>query len=243
MSKFKIALPLLLALPQIAIADLALEEIEVTTPLRVPEKEANVIADTTVITSDEIQRAGLSTIPQLLQQQPGIEVKTTGGPGSVSTVFIRGTSSTHSIVLLDGLRVGSSTSGLTAIQNIPLSQIERIEIVRGPASSLYGQDGIGGVIQIFTKKGKKGFHPYVSAGYGRYKTKEMAAGVSAGNDSTSFALNLSGMNTDGFSAFVPNANSNANVPNLDKDNYRNRAITSSLSHQINDEKKLIFNIS
>ena len=97
-----------------------------------------------------------------------------------------------------------STTGLTAIQNIPLSQIERIEIVRGPASSLYGQDGIGGVIQIFTKKGKKGFHPYVSAGYGRYKTKEMAAGVSAGNDSTSFALNLSGMNTDAFSAFVPN---------------------------------------
>ena len=170
MSKFKIALPLLLALPQIAIADLALEEIEVTTPLRVPEEAKNVIADTTVITSDEIERAGLSTIPQLLQQQPGVEVKTTGGPGSVSTVFIRGTSSTHVIFLLDGLRIGASTNGSAAIQNIPLSQIERIEIVRGPASSLYGQDGIGGVIQIFTKKGKKGFHPYVSAGYGRYKT-------------------------------------------------------------------------
>ena len=66
------------------------------------------------------------------------------------------------------------------------------------------------MIQIFTKKGKKGFHPYVSAGYGRYKTKEMAAGVSAGNDSTSFALNLSGMNTDAFSAFVPNDSAGAN---------------------------------
>ena len=83
MSKFKIALPLLLALPQIAIADLALEEIEVTTPLRVPEKEENVIADTTVITSDEIERAGLSTLPQLLQQQPGIEITNSGGPGKV----------------------------------------------------------------------------------------------------------------------------------------------------------------
>jgi vitamin B12 transporter len=79
LSKFKIALPLLLALPQIALADLALEEIEVTTPLRVPEKEANVIADTTVITSDEIERAGLSTLPQLLQQQPGIEITNSGG--------------------------------------------------------------------------------------------------------------------------------------------------------------------
>ena len=240
MSKFKIALPLLLALPQIAIADLALEEIEVTTPLRVPEKEENVIADTTVITSDEIKRAGLSSLPQLLQQQPGIEVTNNGGPGKVSSVNIRGTSSTHSIILIDGLRVGSSTAGTSAIQNIPLSQIERIEIVRGPVSSLYGQDGIGGVIQIFTKKGKKGFHPYISAGYGRYKTKEMAAGVAAGNDSTSFALNLAGMNTDAFSAFVPNDSAASNTPNLDKDTYRNRSISSSLTHQFNDSIKIDF---
>ena len=95
MSKFKIALPLLLVLPQIAIADLALEEIEVTTPLRIPEEAKNVIADTTVITSDEIKRAGLSSLPQLLQQQPGVEVTNTGGPGKVSSINIRGTSSTH----------------------------------------------------------------------------------------------------------------------------------------------------
>ena len=244
MSKLKkalpIVLPILLAVPQIATADLALEEIEVTTPLRVPEKAKNVIADTTVITSDEIKRAGLSSLPQLLQQQPGIEVTNTGGPGKVSSINIRGTSSTHSIILIDGLRVGSSTTGTTAIQNIPLSQIERIEIVRGPVSSLYGQDGIGGVIQIFTKKGKKGFHPYVSAGYGRYQTKEMAAGVSAGNDSTSFALNLAGMNTDAFSAFVPNDNAGANTPNLDGDTYRNRSVTSNLTHQFTDKVNIDF---
>ena len=235
-----IVLPILLAVPQIATADLALEEIEVTTPLRVPEKAKNVIADTTVITSDEIKRAGLSSLPQLLQQQPGIEVTNTGGPGKVSSINIRVTSSTHSIILIDGLRVGASTTGTTAIQNIPLSQIERIEIVRGPVSSLYGQDGIGGVIQIFTKKGKKGFHPYVSAGYGRYQTKEMAAGVSAGNDSTSFALNLSGMNTDAFSAFVPNDNAGANIRNLDGDTYRNRSVTSNLTHQFTDKVKIDF---
>lgn len=235
-----IVLPILLAVPQIATADLELEEIEVTTPLRFPEKAKNVIADTTVITSDEIKRAGLSSLPQLLQQQPGIEVSNTGGPGKVSSINIRGTSSTHSIILIDGLRVGSSTSGTTAIQNIPLSQIERIEIVRGPVSSLYGQDGIGGVIQIFTKKGKRGFHPYVSAGYGRYQTKEMAAGVAAGNDSTSFALNLSGMNTDAFSAFVPNDNARANTPNLDGDTYRNRSVTSNLTHQFTDKVNIDF---
>jgi len=238
LSKFKIALPLLLALPQIAIADLALEEIEVTTPLRVPEEEKNVIADTTVITSDEIERAGLSTLPQLLQQQPGIEITNSGGPGKVSTVSIRGTKSTHTLILLDGLRIGSATSGLAPIQDMPLSQIEKIEIVRGPASSLYGQDAIGGVIQIFTKKGKKGFHPYISAGYGRYKTKEVAAGVSAGNDSTRFAINLAGLNTDAFSAFVPDESNASNTRNIDKDHYKNRSVSSSLSHQFNEQIKI-----
>ena len=233
-----ILLPILLAVPQIAIADLALEEIEVTTPLRVPEEAKNVIADTTVISSDEIERAGLSSLPQLLQQQPGIEITNLGGPGKVSSINIRGTSSTHSIILLDGMRIGASTSGMTAIENLPLSQIERIEIVRGPVSSLYGQDGIGGVIQIFTKKGKKGFHPYISAGYGRYKTKEMTAGVSAGNDSTSFAFNLSGMNTDAFSAFVPDDSKANNTQNIDKDHYRNRSISSNLSHQFNEKIKI-----
>ena len=100
--------------------------------------------------------------------------------------------------------------------------------MRGPVSSLYGQDGIGGVIQIFTKKGKKGFHPYVSAGYGRYKTKEMAAGVSAGNDSTSFALNLAGLNTDAFSAFVPNDNAAQTHQILIRITYRNRSVSSNL---------------
>ena len=113
MSKFKIALPLLLALPQIAIADLALEEIEVTTPLRVPEEEENVIADTTVITSDEIERAGLHQLPQLLQQQPGIEVTNTGGPGKVhQLIFV--VQAQHIHYFIDGLRVGSATTGTSA---------------------------------------------------------------------------------------------------------------------------------
>ena len=238
MSKFKIALLLFLALPHIAIADLILEDIQVTTPLRVPEEEKNVIADTTVITSDEIERAGLSTLPQLLQQQPGIAITNSGGPGKLSTVSIRGTKSTHTLILLDGLRIGSATTGLAPIQDMPLSQIEKIEIVRGPASSLYGQDAIGGVIQIFTKKGKKGFHPYISAGYGRYKTKEVAAGFAAGNDSTSFALNLAGLNTDAFSAFVPDESNASNTRNIDKDHYKNRSVSSNLSHQFNEQIKI-----
>ncbi len=127
---------------------------------------------------------------------------------------------------------------MTAIENLPLSQIEKIEIVRGPASSLYGQDGIGGVIQIFTKKGKEGFHPYLGIGYGRYQTKQLNAGISGGNKTTSYALNISGTNTDGFSAFVPDSSKASNTQNLDKDKYKNRSISSTLSYDLNKDYKI-----
>ena len=215
-----------------------LKEILVTTPTRKSENQKNVIADTTVITEEEIEQAGLSSLAELLQKQSGIEISNLGGPGKVSSINIRGTSSTHSIILLDGMRIGASTSGMTAIENLPLSQIEKIEIVRGPASSLYGQDGIGGVIQIFTKKGKEGFHPYLGIGYGRYQTKQLNAGISGGNKTTSYALNISGTNTDGFSAFVPDSSKASNTQNLDKDKYKNRSISSTLSYDLNKDYKI-----
>ncbi|MEK0411647.1 MAG: hypothetical protein RJA03_160, partial [Pseudomonadota bacterium] len=147
------------------------------TATRTPIPKNNVIADTTIITEEEIERAGSSSLPELLQRQPGIEISNTGGMGKVTTIGIRGTSSTHSIILIDGMRINAATSGFTAIEHIPLSQIEKIEILRGPASSLYGQDAIGGVIQIFTKKGVDGFKPYLGIGYGSYNTANFHSGI------------------------------------------------------------------
>ena len=106
------------------------------TATRTPIAKNNVIADVTSISSEDIERAGSSSLPELLQRQPGIEISNLGGPGKVSTIGIRGTSSTHSIILVDGIRLSAATSGFSAIEHIPLSQIEKIEIVRGPASSL-----------------------------------------------------------------------------------------------------------
>ena len=206
----------------------------------IPKK--NVIADITLISEEEIKLAGSSSLPELLQRQPGIEISNNGGQGKVSTLFLRGASSTHSVILLDGIRIDSATAGLTAIENIPLSQIEKIEIVRGPASSLYGQDAIGGVIQIFTKKGLNGFKPYISFGYGKYNTSIAQGGIRGGDDTTSYAINLSSQNSTGFSAFEPNTNpaATANIFNLDKDGYRNKSVSASLSHKINEKLDINF---
>ena len=211
------------------------------TATRTPIPKNNVIADVTTITSEDIERAGSSSLPELLQRQPGIEISNLGGPGKVSTLSLRGTSSTHSIVLIDGMRVGAATSGFSAIEHIPLSQIEKIEILRGPASSLYGQDAIGGVIQIFTKKGVDGFKPYVGIGYGSYKTSNFQSGIRGGNNQTTYAINFSAMNAGGFSAFAPNPNNTiANTANLDKDGYKNYSLSSSLNHKINQDYEIDF---
>ncbi|CAM8280460.1 TonB-dependent receptor domain-containing protein [Candidatus Methylopumilus planktonicus] len=211
------------------------------TATRTPISKNNVIADVTTISSEEIERAGSSSLPELLQRQPGIEISNLGGAGKVSTLSLRGTSSTHSIVLIDGIRVGAATSGFSAIEHIPLSQIEKIEILRGPASSLYGQDAIGGVIQIFTKKGVDGFKPYIGLGYGSYNTSNFQSGVRGGNNQTTYAINFSAINTDGFSTFIPNSNNTvANAANLDKDGYKNYSLSSSLNHKINQDYEIDF---
>jgi vitamin B12 transporter len=206
------------------------------TATRTPIPKKNVIADTTTINEEEIERAGSSSLTDLLQRQPGIEIYNSGGQGKVSSLHIRGSESDHVVVLVDGLRVNQVTSGLTAFENIPLSQIEKIEIVRGASSSLYGAGAIGGVIQIFTKKGVSGFKPYAAVGYGRYGTRTAQAGIRAGNDSTNYALNVSSLTTDGFSALK----TNDPIFN-DRDGYNNLSLSGSINHKFNQDNSIGIN--
>ena len=201
----------------------------VVTASRVPQPRESVIADVTVIDREEIERAGQTTFIELLQMQPGIEISSSGGAGTLSGVHMRGTNSNQVVVLIDGLRVGAATSGVTTFENIPLAQIERIEILRGPATSLYGQDAIGGVIQIFTKKGGGKPQVYASIGYGTYNTKTAEAGIRGSLNDLNFSLNVSSLNTDSFSAKRINTGAQA-----DDDGYRNLAVSSSLSYKITD---------
>jgi len=175
----------------------------VVTAARSPQPIADLLADLTVIGAAEILRSGAQSLPQLLQRQPGVEVTINGGPGATSGVFLRGANAGQTLVLIDGLRVGSSSVGATALEAIPLDQIERIEILRGPASSLYGADAIGGVIQVFTKQadGSK-WVPNVAAGYGTYDTRQLSGGLSGAIGPLRFSVQAGGTRSTGFNAIV-----------------------------------------
>lgn len=124
----------------------------VVTATRMPQPIDTVLADLRVIDADTIANAGPMTLTELLQTRGGVEIAATGEPGQVSSIFLRGSNADHVVLLIDGVRVNSATAGTNAFENLPLAQIERIEILRGVGSSLYGADAIGGVIQVFTKQ-------------------------------------------------------------------------------------------
>ena len=204
-----------------------LDEVVVTAS-RTPQPRESVIANVSVIDSEAIQRSGQTTLVELLAQQQGIEISSSGGAGTVSNIFMRGTNSGHVVVLIDGMRIDSATLGATAFENLPLGQIDIIEILRGPATSLYGQDAIGGVIQIFTKKGEAGAVKFnANLGYGSYATVRADAGVSGSVANTRFALNVSSLNTNSFSAIDTN-----NKDYSDNDANRNLAFSGNISHEI-----------
>ena len=123
----------------------------VVTASRIAVPVTDVLADVSVITREVIDKAGPGSLRELLSQLPGVQFTSNGSYRSNTGVFLRGASSSQTIVLIDGIRVGSATSGGASFENMPLDRIERIEVLRGAASALYGPDAVGGVIQIFTR--------------------------------------------------------------------------------------------
>ncbi len=172
----------------------------IVTANRMAQTADQTLAPVTVITRDDIEKRQARSLPELLQGEAGISVINNGGLGKNTSVFMRGTESGHLLVMVDGIKVGSATLGSTSFQHIPVDQIERIEIVRGPRSSLYGSEAIGGVIQIFTRKGSKGLTPSFSVGAGSHHTYNATASLSGGSDNSWFNGTLAGIDTQGFNA-------------------------------------------
>jgi len=173
----------------------------VVTATRTAQTADESLASVTVITREDIENSGQQSLPDLLERQRGVSVSSNGAFGKSTSVFMRGTNSDHVLVLVNGIKLGSATTGTTAFQHLPLEQIERVEIVRGPRSSLYGSEAIGGVIQIFTRRGESG-DPSVDASVlaGEHDTGEIEATFSGGDKDTRYALSAKTFDTDGISA-------------------------------------------
>jgi len=189
-----------LCIPTLATAAEAMAPMVVTAG-RVAQSEAAASSDLTVIDREEIERSQTTNVVDLLRRVAGVQVNNSGGPGKASAVYMRGANSGQTMVLIDGVRVASSTVGSFEWAHLATADIERIEIVRGANSTLYGGDAMGGVIQIFTRKGGKE-RGSGSVEYGsRYRQYHTNAQFEAGApDQLRYAVTIDEEKTRGVSA-------------------------------------------
>ena len=192
-----------LALPGNARADAAAADLDtvLVTGTRSQQRLADSLVPAQVIEREEIERSQARDLIELLRGRAGLDVGNSGGRGKLSSLFLRGTESDHVLVLVDGVKINSATAGMPAIQDFPLSQIERIEIIRGPRSSLYGSEAIGGVVQVFTRGGgEPGLSREVRIGAGSHGAREASASLGHRGERGWIGANAARESTDGINA-------------------------------------------
>jgi len=186
----------------------------VVTPSRMVESLSDSLASVSVISREDIELSVAEDLFELLRLQPGVDIVRTGGAGSQTSVFLRGSNSNHVLVLIDGVRVSSANTGAYVWEQLPLNQVERVEIVRGPRGSLYGSDSVGGVIHVITRSSPD---PYARVSGGSYGTAEFEGGLGHEGENTRISINAGYRNVDGFSA----QNRNGFNYHPDDDGYKN----------------------
>jgi len=177
----------------------------------------------TVITRADIRRLQPDSVMDLLAGLPGVNIVNQGGPGKLSNVSIWGASASQTLILVDGVRIGSATTGQAYLQDLPVGLIDRIEIVRGPRSGQYGPNAMGGVVQIFTRKSRRGPHPHASIGAGTRHRLNASAGISGGDDHVDYSLGASHRQTAGFDSCRNSFGPPCYVVEPDRDGYRNNS--------------------
>ncbi|MEO7756705.1 MAG: TonB-dependent vitamin B12 receptor [Dokdonella sp.] len=209
----------------------------VVTATRTEQSEANTLSALTVIDRADIERLQPLSLQDILRGTPGLSIANNGGPGKNTSLFLRGTEAGHVLVLIDGVKIGSATAGLPAIQDIPVDQIERIEIVRGPFSSLYGSEAIGGVIQIFTRRAQGTFEPNVSLGAGSYGEVRGNVGVAGKGEQGWYSAQLAHENTDGINSCRGKPSpggAGCFTDEPDRDGYRNTSLSLQGGYRFNE---------
>lgn len=204
----------------------------VVTASRTAQTVDETLAAVTVLDRAAIAQRQARSVPELLKTVPGVQLVNNGGLGQTSSIFLRGTESDHVLVLIDGVKVGSATAGTTALQYLPVSQIERIEIVRGPRASLYGSEAIGGVIQIFTQRSQTE-QLTASAGIGDEATWQLTGSYVGRSHHTSYQFSASHLSSDGYDACDDNNAGNGGCFTIepDEDGHENSTVSVRLGQQ------------
>lgn len=173
-------------------------EAVVVTATRTAQSADQVLAPTIVIGREELERLQAADLGEVLRLHAGFDIGRNGGPGQATSLFTRGTDSNHTLVLIDGVRMNPATIGGAAIHNIDPESIERIEIVKGPRSTLYGSDAIGGVINIITRRASSGVQAEASASVGGHGSSRFATGFRQADGDFRYGLNASFYESDGY---------------------------------------------
>lgn len=211
----------------------------VVTATRTEQPLSDLVADVSIVDRETIEASGAAGVTDLLARLPGVEITRNGGVGNASSVYVRGAEQRFTAVYIDGVRIDSQSTGGALWEQIPLAQIERIEVLRGPAAAVYGSDAIGGVIQLFTRKGEGPAQPYVGVGLGSQGTREIEAGVSgtAGPEGAlDYALGLAHARSSGFDAKA------SGTHNPDDDGYRSASGSARLGYRINAQHRIGANL-
>ena len=206
------------------------------TATRTPSRVSEAVAEVTVVERDEIERATGRTLSELLARQPGLQVTSNGGLGKISGISIRGLEPRHTLLLVDGVRLGSATVGTPSFDNLPLALVDRIEIVRGPMSSLYGSDAVGGVVQVFTRRAQPGLVPNAFATVGTNRYAQLGGGLAFGSGAFDGAVQLVHTGTSGFSA--TNSRARFGAYNPDADGFNQEAGNLRLGWQLSPDWRL-----
>jgi vitamin B12 transporter len=206
----------------------ALPDINITASHGAPVTFAGV--PETVITRAEINRLQATSVLSLLANRAGLNLVNQGGVGQLTTASMWGLSGSQTLVLIDGVRMGSLTAGAAYLENLPVALIDHIDIIKGPRSGQYGADAMGGVIQIFTRRGKTGVHPSFSIAGGSNKTFETSASISGGNGPFDYSIGASHQGTGGFNAHTDTTGSPYAVNQPDNDGYRNNSVNGRIDY-------------
>lgn len=198
----------------------------VVTASRTPTRVDSLVSDVTLIERADIEKMAGRSLTEVLVRAAGVQMTTNGGRGKSGNIFIRGAESRHTILLIDGVRYGSATLGTPVWSGLPLDAIERIEVLKGPGSSLYGSDGAGGVVQIFTRRGSEGFQPSAFVGVGSDHFSQVGAGLSGGQGAVRYSLDVSTLREGGFSTTNPGVPFGLHNP--DRDPLRQRGFNGTL---------------